>query len=120
MKNGWTEKYDAHLCCLNNPELAKIRADMEVSGSDANPGQWDQLNDAVDALPAEPKEPTKDAGIAGNAEGGVTDNGRLVSKDKPGTGSNPIGYPGTDQDQDGPGKASKTVPGMKPTKKPGE
>jgi hypothetical protein len=48
---------------------------------------------------------------------GTGGNNQYVSAAEPGSPNNPIGYPGTDQDQDPPGEGPKTVPGQKVTKK---
>lgn len=143
MNNGWIEKFDANRARLEAngdiSELQQIRDEMEQGGFDANDEQWEALNSAVKDLPeedreqaeAEEREKSREGEVpAGSSERprpqasndveetGVAVNQRLVSSDEPGTGSNPIGYPGTDQDQDGPG-ARKNVPGMKTTEKKG-
>lgn len=88
---------------------------------DANQDDWDKLDGAVGGL--DPSNRPDDAAVPfGEPDNarviqGTGGNNQYVSGSEPGSPDNPIGYPGTDQDQDPPGEAPKTVPGQKVTKK---
>jgi hypothetical protein len=91
--------------------------DMLQHGYDANEEQWQALNRKVDAQ--DKSSQTRSQTQSAQPEGGGVVHGtkghqQYVSGAEPGAEGNQIGWPGTDQDQDGPGKRGHTVPGVKP------
>lgn len=119
MANGYVLKLLENLrrASQNDVDLTEqidAAKDMLQHGYDANDAQWQALNRKVDDLPRE----TQASGNDGQSSGvqGTHGNQQYVSGAKPGTPGNPIGYPGTDQDKDGPpGKGPIVVPGQKLT-----
>lgn len=98
------------------PLIDKAKSQAE-GGHDANPDEWDELNQAVDNLPDDSSTNSSSASAAGTrVEQGTAGNQQYVSGKEPGELGNPIGYPGTNQDQEEPGKRPSTVPGQKLTK----
>lgn len=94
------------------PLIDAAKSQVENS-HDANPHEWDQLNAAVDSLPDSDRRTALDNERPSTDDVQPSGSRQFVSGDEPGSPSNPIGYPGTDQDQEQPGGKSRTVPGQR-------
>lgn len=87
-----------------------------ANNHDASQQEWDELDRHVADLP---QQRNTESALETSTPNDVKPIGsrQFVSGAEPGSPSNPIGYPGTDQDQDAPGEKARTVPGQKVDKK---